>query len=224
MTRVRCLLVPAMALLLAATQFSDASAQQRRGRGFYGRGSSLLRLLTNEKVQEELDLSDDQVAKVKEASDKIFAEMREKYSGLRDMDRAARQAKMDELSKQTDEKGYEELKDVIEQEQFIRLLQVNLQIRGAVYGLGNERVAERLELSDNQKDNIAELDKATQAKTSKLYAGLADLSSEERRAKFGELREKMAKIRAAADKKAIATLKGDQKEAYEEMLGDKFEL
>lgn len=224
MTRVRCLLVPAMALLLAATQFSDASAQQRRGRGFYGRGSSLLRLLTNEKVQEELDLSDDQVAKVKEASDKIFAEMREKYSGLRDMDRAARQAKMDELSKQTDEKGYEELKDVIEQEQFIRLLQVNLQIRGAVYGLGSERVAERLELSDNQKDNIAELDKATQAKTSKLYTGLADLSSEERRAKFGELREKMAKIRAAADKKAIATLKGDQKEAYEEMLGDKFEL
>ncbi len=224
MTRVRCLLVPAMALLLAATQFSDASAQQRRGRGFYGRGSSLLRLLTNEKVQEELDLSDDQIAKVKEASDKIFAEMREKYSGLRDMDRAARQAKMDELSKQTDEKGYEELKDVIEQEQFIRLLQVNLQIRGAVYGLGNERVAERLELSDNQKDKIAELAKATQAKTSKLYTGLADLSSEERRAKFGELREKMAKIRAAANTKAIATLKGDQKEAYEKMLGDKFEL
>ncbi len=224
MTRVRCLLVPAMALLLAATQFSDASAQQRRGRGFYGRGSSLLGLLNIEKVQEELDLSDDQIAKVKAASEKIFGEMREKYTGLRDLDAAERRAKMDELSKEIDEKGREELGDELEQEQVIRLYQIRLQLRGAVYGLSNEWVAGRLELSDDQKAKIAELDKATQKATSKAYEGLSDIPQEERRAKFGELREKMANTRADADKKAIAVLKGDQKEAYEEMLGDKFEL
>ena len=220
MNKVRFWMVPAIALMLAATQASVASAQQRGGRGM-GRGGSIIGLLGVEAVQKELKLNDEQIEKIEAAGTKVREAMTEKYSGLRDIeDRAKRTAKMEELSKETDRMAFGELRGVLEREQFMRVLQIRLQIRGAVYGLSNEYVARRLELTDDQKAKIADIKKAAAEATTKAFSGLRDASQEDRRAAYGKFRE----IRTGGDKKAVAVLTDDQKEKLEEMKGDKFEM
>jgi len=222
MKQIRFWMVPAVALLLAATQFSVASAQQRGGRGFMGRGTSLLGLLNVEAVQKELELSDDAIEKIEKASEKIFSGMREKYAELRDIDSwEERLDKMEELGREIDKQGYEELGEgLMEREQFIRLMQIALQVRGPVRGLNNEFVANRLELTEEQKTKLAKIKSFAAKVTGKTISGLRDASQEDRQAAFGKLRE----IREKSSEKALGVLTEDQKEQYEEMLGEEFEM
>jgi hypothetical protein len=178
-----------------------------------------------EQVQKELKLTEEQIGKVDQVSEKLRAEMREQYAGLRDIeDMQERRAKMTELSDQFDRKARGELREVLSREQIMRLYQIRLQIRGTVDALNNRWIAGRLELTDEQKEKAAALDKATQDKVTEAYAPLRDLSREERREKMTELREKITKLREEAEKKALGLLTAQQKEALEKMKGDKLEL
>ncbi len=222
MRRVRSWLVMGVALALGVAMASDAMAQRRGGST---RGGSFLGLVGNETVQKELKLNEDQLGKVKKMTETLGTEMREQFGALREMeDRDKRRAKMIELTEKLDDKTRGQLSEILEREQMMRLYQIRLQVRGAIYGLNNRYVAARLELTDEQKKKAATLEEATQKKTSGLFSGLRDLSDEERRAKYGELREKMTKIRAEAEKKALGLLTDDQKEAFEKMKGEKVEL
>jgi len=216
-----------MALLLATALVAAAYAQPR-GSGRRGRGmmrGSFLGLLSLEKVQKELKLSEDQIGKIEEIGEKLRAEMREKFAGLRQIeDRQERRAKMTELGKQFDEKAHGQVRQVLSSEQMIRLYQVRLQVRGAVYGVNNQWIANRLKFTDEQKKKAAELEKATQDKISEAFSGLRDLPQEERRKKYAELREKVGKIRSEADERALGLLTTEQKEEFEKLKGEKFEL
>jgi len=216
-----------MALLLVAALVAAAYAQPR-GSGRRGRGmmrGSFLGLLSLEKVQKELKLSEDQIGKVKEISEKLRPEMREKFAGLREIeDRQERRAKMTELGKQFDEKAHGQIREVLSNEQMIRLYQVRLQVRGAVYGVNHPWIANRLKFTDEQKKKAAELEKATQEKISKAFSGLRDLPQEERRKKYAEVREKVGKIRSEADEQALGLLTAEQKAEFEKLKGEKFEL
>src|SRR6185312_17389164 len=78
-------------LAVAAMASGSAQAQQRGGRGAVGGfGGGSLFLLGQKSVQEELKLSEDQIKKVKELSDK----QRESFRGLRDLSQEERQKKM----------------------------------------------------------------------------------------------------------------------------------
>jgi hypothetical protein len=184
-----------------------------------------MRLLRLEPVQSDLKLSDEQIKKADAVAETVAGEVRPRYGELRDLsDPQQRRAKIVELSKQMDEKFREQLRDILSQEQLIRLYQIRLQLRGPLYGLNHPWVAGRLELTDQQKEKVAELDKATQAKTDKAMAGLRDLSREERREKFGEIREKFTAIRSKANEQALELLTDDQREAFTKMQGKKFDL
>ncbi|HUT13174.1 MAG TPA: hypothetical protein VMY42_21980 [Thermoguttaceae bacterium] len=227
MTRVRNWLVVAMTVLLVAALVHAAQAQApesgRRGGGMM-RGS-FLGLLSLEQVQKELKLAEDQVGKVKEIGEKLRTEMSEQFAGLREIeDRQQQRAKIAELADQFDEKARGLIREVLSGEQMMRLYQIRLQVRGAVYGVNNQFIAGRLKFTDEQKEKAAALEKATEEKIFAAFSGLRDLSEEARRAKFAELREKIQKIRNEADEKALGLLTADQKEAIEKLKGEPFEL
>jgi len=225
MTRVRSMLVSLMALALGAVLVTAAMAQapegSRRGPRMGGSRGSLLSLLRIEQVQKELKLSDEAAAKVGELREKLGAEMREKFGALREMeDQAQRRAKMTELSNEIDRKAREQLREVLSREQMMRLYQIRMQVRSAVDSLTNRFVAGRLELTDEQKAKLADIDKAMEAKQSELRGSMRDATDEQRRGAFQKLRE----IRTAADEKALGVLTAEQKEAFEKMKGEKVEL
>jgi Spy/CpxP family protein refolding chaperone len=208
------------AALVAAVQVQAAEGPRRGpGRGF-SRGS-LLGLLRLEQVQKEMNLNEEQTAKVQQLVEKLGAEMREQFTALREIeDRDQRRAKMTELGDQFDDKVREQLRDVVEREQMTRLYQIRMQVRPVVDSLANRYVARRLELTDEQKKKLAEINEESQAKRSELFAGMREASDEQRSEAF----QKMRKIRAEADEKALAVLTAEQKQAFEEMKGKKIEL
>jgi Spy/CpxP family protein refolding chaperone len=225
MTRARSLIVLAMALVLGAACIAATQAQEReRSRRGFGRGSSrnsLLGLLEMEQVQKEMKLSEEQMTTVQGIVEKLGAEMQEQYTALREIeDRDQQRAKLTELRDQSDQKVREQLGDVVEREQVMRLYQIRMQVRAVVDSLANRYVSGRLELTDDQKNKLAEINKRVGAKQSEVYATIRDASGEQRSEAFQKLR----KIRSNADAEALALLTAEQKAAFEEMKGEQIEL
>ncbi len=225
MTRARSLTMLAMALMLGAVFVAATQAQERERsrRGFGGRSSrsSLLGLLGREQVQKAMKLSEEQTAKVKEVVEKLGTEMREQYAALREIeDRQEQREKATALSDEFDGKIREQLRDVVEREQLMRLYQIRMQYRPAIDSLANRYVAGRLELTDQQKEKLAQIAKDSQAKQSELYGTMGDASGEQR----SEVYRKIRQIRNDADEKALGVLTAEQKESFEEMKGEKIEL
>jgi len=225
MTRLKSFLVPAIALMLGAVFIaaveSQAAEEPRRRSGRGSSRSSLLGLLRLEQVQKEMKLSEEQTTKVQAIVEKLRAEMGEQYTALREIeDRQKQREKMTELRDQFDGKVREQLGDVVEREQMIRLYQIRLQVRAVVDSLANRYVAGRLKLTDDQKNKLAEINKDVQAKRSELFSSMRDASREQR----SEAYQKYRKIRSDADEKALELLTAEQKKAFEEMKGEKIEL
>jgi len=107
---------------------------------------------------------------------------------------------------------------------FVSRYQIRLQLRGDLYGVNNKWIAGQLKLTDEVKKKAAELDKATQEKIFEAYSTLRDLQDEERRKKYGEIREKIGKIRAEANEKALGILNDEQKEQYAKFKGKEFKI
>ena len=226
MSRVRSSLVLAIAVVLGTALLAAAAEQgSRRGDGFRGgfsgRGSSLTGLLSSQQIQKELKLTEEQVGKAAEISKKIRADTQKESEAARAItDRAKQRAKRDEISEKREQMARKALRDVLEREQIMRLYQIRIQLRGAVYGLSNEFVARILKLSDEQKKKVADIDKGAQEKRSKLSAGSRGASQEERRKRYTEIRT----IGQKADEAALAVLTAEQKEGYKKIQGEKFEL
>ncbi|NQT41317.1 MAG: hypothetical protein HQ581_27765 [Planctomycetes bacterium] len=219
MNRVRIWLVMGVAVALGVSLVSDAQAQRRGMRG------SFLGLLSVDAVQKELKLSDEHLGKVKEMTEKFRTEAREKFGALGEIeDRQARYAKMRELSEGFDENARKALHEMLPREQMMRLYQIRLQVRGNLFAVNNGWMANRMKLTDEQKKKAADLETATREKTSAVFSGIRELPEQERRQKFTEAREKIAKVRAAADEQAVGILNAEQKEMLEKAKGEKFEM
>ena len=104
----------AMTLMLTVAFICTTWAQPpggRRGMGM-ARLGSLLGLLRSEQVQQELKLTEEQVTKVTELSEKLRGEMRDQFTGLTDIqDPQQRRAKMTELMNESDRKVREQLRE-----------------------------------------------------------------------------------------------------------------
>jgi len=225
MNRVRNSSAITMVLLLAAAlacaSLAQAAEEPRRGSGRGFSRGSLLSLLRLEQVQKEMKLSEEQTAKVQEVVEKLGTEMREQYTALREIeDRQERIEKATALSDEFDGKVREQLRDVVEREQIMRLYQIRMQVRPVVDSLANRYVAGRLELTDQQKDKLAQTAKDSQARQSELYARMRDATGEQRSEAYGKLRQ----FRSDADEKALGVLTAEQKAAFKEMKGEKIEL
>jgi hypothetical protein len=91
---------------------------------------------------------------------------------------------MTELSDQFDDKVREQLRDVVEREQMMRLYQIRMQVRPVVESLANRYVVRRLELTDEQQQKVADLTKEMQAKQSELFGAMRGASDEQRQEAF----------------------------------------
>ena len=78
--------------------------------------------------------------------------------------------------------------------------------------LNNPKAQEVLKITDDQKNEIREIQRASFGSIGESFRGLRDLGEEERRAKMDELRKKMEKSRADAEKKIKGVLTDKQKD------------
>jgi hypothetical protein len=212
----RIALVLAVAAMVSSSALAQERQQRQRGQrpqgqqqrgqrgGFAGGfGGGTLFLLNQKSVQDELKLSDEQVKKAKELSDK----QRESFGGLRDLGQEERRAKIQEQAKAT-EKAVSEL---LKPEQLKRVKQISLQQQGA-RALSNPEVATALSLSDEQKDKIRSIQQ--EARTGRGQGGGGRPSEEELK--------KREEARKATNEKVLNVLTAEQKTKWKEMTGEPF--
>lgn len=207
-------------LALVVMVADQAQAQQRRRPWrFYSDTYSVgVALLQVEKVQAELDLNSDQIAKATEIGEKLSEDRREVYSGL---SREEWRERGDELRKETAElakTAATTIAESLDDTQKQRWLEVTLQVRGPA-ALPGEHLAEHLKLDDVQTKKLIDLTNAQREKMFELFRQSRDqgLSREEGFEKFTALVEE-------TNKERLAVLSDEQKTAFKEFQGEKFEL
>jgi len=189
------------------------------GGGFGGGGGGAF-LLRNEAVQKELKISDIQKEKILKIQEDSQKETRELFSGLRDLDRDARQKKMEELREKAQKLGADTTKkinEVLDADQQKRLKGISLQMAGT-RALLNADTAKELNITDDQKTKIQAAITAQGEKTRALFGELRGGNFD--RDKF---REKSEAIRAETDKAIAEVLTKDQTTKLEELKGEKFD-
>lgn len=220
-------------LAVALSSASSVFAQGRGpggfgGFGFGGRGGGAggMMLLRSEAVQKDLGLSAEAVEKITKLAEETQGQMRaemEKLTGgggfqalqnLSDEQRQEFQKKMLELTQKTQEKTQAALKDVLNAEQQTRLKQIGWQVAGP-QAINDAEVAKELNLTDDQKKQLAAAGEEATSKLRELGRGEGD--QQERFAKMQE-------INKARDEKVAGVLTADQKAAFEKLKGKAFDV
>lgn len=207
-------------LVLTIALISSEAFAQGRGGGDRGRrggpggmmGDSPLTLISDKNVIEELELVDDQVDALDDLQDSMRDVFRESFSGMRDRFRdpdVDREELMQEIREkiQSQMAGVEtELDEILLPHQKSRLEELYFQRQASRSGtegmLNNPKVKERLGLTDQQLEEIAE-------------------KAEEVKAK---LEEDIKELRESARDEILSVLSSDQQKQIKEMMGDSFEF
>ncbi len=220
----RLCVVAAIAAVLGGVLIGSAVAAQPPGGGRGGMGGmfgggmfggGMIGMLSNEQVQKELQETPDQVAKVKEITDKLAADRREAFSGVRDLPQDERRAKFEELNKKMQEESAAAMKKIdgiLLAQQVERLRGVYLWVAGTA-ALADPEIAKALKITDEQKTKLQEIQQGTM----EGMRGMRDLSAEERQ-------QKMQEARKAAEEKVAGVLTADQKAELTKMKGKEFKL
>jgi Spy/CpxP family protein refolding chaperone len=191
-----------LAAAVLALVASPALAQRRPMGGGFGLGPAFL--LTQESVQKELKLSDDQLKKVKDLGEK----MREARGKLRDLDREEARKKMQELTKENEKA----LADILSKDQGKRLKEISLQLQGG-RAFANAAVAKELNITDEQKKQIQDINTKSREEIMNIFQG--EGSREEKT-------KKMAEHTKAVQEKLMKVLTDEQKKKWKDMTGKPF--
>ena len=209
------ILIAASVALMMFGFVSQADAQRGGGGVRGGREqTNELSLLSNEKIQEELELVDDQVEEIKELGDEMRASMREMFSGLREsMSDATNEERREMWGGMQEEMQtrYKELQPKIESvllpAQVQRLAEIKLQATvrrsgGLTSERGSQALKEQLDISDEQLEAMKE-------KAEKVRESLAT---------------KIEKLRKEAEAEVLSVLDTEQREKYEELMGETYDI
>jgi len=220
MVRIGFRALVAMVAIVLATRVSLAQRPGGFGGGFGGPGggnNGNLNTLNLEAVQKELEITDEQKEKLKKLGEDVAKEMRDQFSGFRDLSREDREKKMEELQAKLKTRGEEiqkEVDAVLTPAQRVRLKQVAIQIQGT-RALDSKEVQEALGITDEQKEKITKIREESRA-------GMRDLFQPGGNRE--EAQKKMEEARKATEEKLTAVLTDAQKTKYEQMKGKKFEF
>ena len=176
-------------------------------------------LLRSPAVQEELKLNDEQKALIKKGQEELQALSRELYQGIAQLDPDARRKKQTENIKKRTEKQAEIDKKIaaaLSDKQQTRLEQITLQLRGIV-ALRDPKVADRLDLSKEQQQQIDKIQKETVESRQNLFRNNAGGDRAKRVEQARELAQQ-------SEKKTMEVLTDKQREAFQKMKGEKFEM
>lgn len=216
----RTSLVLAIGTVMLAASASEAMAQRQGGRR--GDNASLSSLLSMPEVLQEINVSDEQKGQVEKMIEDLRAARgggggnRGDFQNLSDEERRAR---FEEFRKQREERSKKEedaAKLVLKPEQLDRLNELRLQRAGAS-ALERSEVAEKVGLTQEQKDKIASISQEARRDGGGFNR---DASQEERRQAAAEARERREKTNA----EILALLTPEQKTKWEEMQGAKFDF
>jgi Spy/CpxP family protein refolding chaperone len=198
--------------LAAASQLDD-------GLGLLGRGE----------VQEELELTDGQKAELEELVERFREESRFPALELIQLTAEERRAKLAEYGAERMalmEEVRAKALEMLTPEQRERLDQIKLQL-GGVFGLTDPEVLSELGITAEQQEQIEALAQEIGGKVRTLWASMRDVREagrEEHEAKEAEIREEARRLADQAVQQATGVLTPEQREKFDEMKGEEFEL
>lgn len=177
-------------------------------------------LLGNEKVQKELELLPDQIEKLTKLRDGQQEKMREMFSGFRDLSEEERRKKFEGMREKLEEAGKEnqnKMNEILLPHQQDRLKQIGLQLRG--FGaIDDPEVAADLKISDDQKDQIRTVREKQREKMTAMFRDGGQGGDRE------AMREKFQQLRTENEKEVLEVLTEKQRDQFEKMKGEKFEI
>ena len=180
---------------------SESFAQ--RG-GPVGRGNSLLELLFQHDIKQELELVDEQDEQIRELGKAMRESIRSYFGEIRDLQGEERREAMMSYIQEERAKAEDKLDDILLEDQFTRLKQLQFQSRvqrgGASRALQTEELREKLKLTEEQISTIQTTSDKAQA----------------------ELREKIQQATQEAREKILAVLTPDQLAIFNELAGETF--
>jgi hypothetical protein len=215
------LVMRGLALGLFALIVTPVFAQRQPMGGFgFGGPQGIAQLVTNKSVQEELKLTEDQIAKFKTASEEINS----KYKAELDKAREAKDFKAQgEVRKTMNEESTKVLtklaEDTLKPEQVKRLKQIELQVGGTRALVSNADVQKALKLTESQIGEIKAINEDAQKDAMEVRKAAG-----KDREKQKEAQTKVAEINKDAAEKSLNKLTPDQKKQWIDMTGPKFDL
>ncbi len=194
---------------LAATAVAQPGGRGPGGFGGGFGGGGGLGLLQNEQIRKELEIVDDQIEQLTKLQEEAREQMRDVFSGLRDLDPEARRERFTEMREKMAEMQQEmqaKADKILLPHQSERLKQIGVQMqlraRGTSGALLEGELAETLKISDEQKKQLEEAAaKATE-----------------------QMNEKIAAAREEARKQVLEALTPEQRAQLEKLTGKPFEL
>ena len=211
---------------LAATIAAPALAQRPGGQGqgrFGGPGlmGGPVQLLMAPPVQEELELSDEQIEQIEPIGETLRAAMMERLrdqgGGATNLSPEERRSRFEEISRELNHRSMEELKDVLSAEQMSRLQQIEIQQSG-VLAFDQPAVTEKLKLSDEQAGKIETILTSYRQEARAIMEEGRD--ADDRR----EVMSRFFDLRQSSMDQAMAILDDSQKSAWDEMTGEPFAM
>ena len=196
------------ALVVFALQLQAIQAQPGGGRGWGNMFNNSLFLLNDEKVQEELGLVDDQMEQLRDLQRDARESMREMFSGMREMSREEREERMAEVQDELAEKMKElkgQVDEILLPHQTKRLDEIGFQSRarrGTANALASDELAEKLGITDQQKEELQEAAEKAQKK----------------------MQEEVAKLRKKMEDEILGVLSKEQRAKYKQLIGEPFEF
>jgi hypothetical protein len=205
----------AMAFGLVAVLAGPAMAQ---GRGGFGGGmgqGGVANLVARAEVQKELKMDSAQVEKATAVATDVRAKMTEMRSELEGLEGQELMTKRTELSKPINESATKKLKEILKDEQYTRLTQIELQQRG-VMAFSDPAIAKKLSVTDEQKDKVKTIMADMQSEMQELRQSAGN--------DFAAIRPKVQALQKETTTKVMALMSADQKKTWKEMTGEPFEL
>jgi Spy/CpxP family protein refolding chaperone len=201
----------AMVVAVAVSQTATAQREEgRRGRGFgMGFGVPMVRLASIDEVQTDLKLTDEQKEQIEKLDDKLRDDFRDLLQS------GGQREEIQALTKS----GSEKLTEILDEGQEKRITEIAIQVYGPNALMFHPTLGEHLKVTDEQREKLGEAQRENFQAMGEAWRDMRDqdLSREERRAKFDELR-------ANADKKLMAVLTPEQQTQLESMKGAKIEI
>jgi len=225
MRTVSCLKLVAAATVTLTVSAALAQPQGRGRGGFFGRGfgaTDPTTLLTQESVQKDLDLTEDQKSKATALADEAQQARRDAIQALgfqpgqmpTEEEQQAMQKKMQELTAANKKK----VADVLVPKQQERLDEIAIQYSidggffafAAAMALQQDDLAKKLDITDDQKHKLQQIVEDAGPKMQELG--------------FPPDPDQSAKLRTELKEKAMGVLTADQKVKLEKLEGKKFDV
>lgn len=203
-----------LGLGLVALIASPAAAQGRGG-GMFGRGNPAI-LLSNASVQKELKLDDDQKKKAEELAEKTREKMQENRESTQGLEGEERRNKMMELNRELNASTHKAVAEFLKKEQHERLHQITLQQQGAMAITSNPHVAQKLNLTDSQKEEIHGIQQEMMQEMRTVF--------QENQGDREAIMKKMGELRQQTLSKVEGKFNDEQRKTWKEMLGAPFEV